>query len=458
MIELLANLFRWLLRQGLTLVFILTILVGFAWVKGELKRADQLGKERAGLATRQEALSTEIAELKQGALQRFKKSQFFESSLTRKRAERQKLWDENFWTRSIPGSDAWTEIKVLDAEIAGYERIVGSVAQASELGGRQLGTLDLVKREVDRQIAELDATLATSFVSRVAAIVDRELPIAVAVLVGVLLVPLGIKAFLYFVVAPWATSRPATRLLPSATGRVAAQEIAGGRVSAVSIPVVLQDNQELLVQPDYLQSTSVHASKDTKWLLNWGIPFASLLSGMFLLTRVSPAGAEPVVLSSVKDPLSELGIIDLAEGAALVVRPRALAGVIQERARTVRITRHWRLGLQAWLTLQLRFLAFHGPAKLVVKGCRGICVERAGSGRMINQAATLGFSADISYGNTRCETFISYLRGKEDLFNDLFSGESGVYVYEETPSAGRATGIGRPLEGFTDALLKAFGV
>ncbi|HZL95841.1 MAG TPA: hypothetical protein VFB99_19445, partial [Vicinamibacterales bacterium] len=83
MMELLARTFRWLLRQGLTLVLILTILVGFAWVKGELKRADQLAKERAGLATRQEALASEIAELKQGALQRFRKSQFFELSLTR---------------------------------------------------------------------------------------------------------------------------------------------------------------------------------------------------------------------------------------------------------------------------------------------------------------------------------------------------------------------------------------
>ncbi len=458
MIELLAGVLKWLLRQSLVLVVILTMLVGFAWVEGELKRADQLAKERAALTTRQEALSREVAALKQGALERSGKSQFFESSLIRKRAERQKLRDESFWTRYIPGSDAWTQIRMLDAEIAGLERIVGSVAQANELGRRKFGALELARLEVDRQIAEVDATLASSLVWRVKAIVERELPLAVGILVGMLLVPLGIKAFLYFVLAPWAASRPATRLLPSATGRIAAHEIAGGRVSAVSVPIVLQANEELLIQPDHLQSTSLQASKDTKWLLDWRFPFASLLSGMYLLTRVSPAGAEPVVLSSTKDPLSELGVIDVAEGAAFVVRPRALAGVIQDSARPIRITRHWRLGLHAWLTLQLRFLAFHGPARLVVKGCRGICVERAGGGRLINQAATLGFSADISYGNTRCETFISYWRGKEELFNDLFSGESGIYVYEETPAAGRTAGIGRSLERFTDALLKAFGV
>ncbi len=140
-----------------------------------------------------------------------------------------------------------------------------------------------------------------------------------------------------------------------------------------------------------------------------------------------------------------------------VCRPRALVGVIQDPGKPIRITRHWRFGLQAWLTLQLRFLAFHGPAQLILGGCRGIRIERAGAGRLINQAATLGFSGQVAYGNARCETFLSYLTGKEELFNDLFTGDSGVYAYEETP-AGRAAGIGGPLHGATDAILKAFGV
>lgn len=231
-------------------------------------------------------------------------------------------------------------------------------------------------------------------------------------------------------------------------------------MSAVSQAIVLAENQELLIQPDYLQSTSLRAGKKTKWLLNARLPFASLLSGMYLLTRVSPAGTEPVVISSIKDPLSEVGIIDLADGAAFVCQPRSLAGVIQDRNHPIRITRHWRLGsVHSWLTLQLRFLVFHGPGQLVMKGCRGIRIESAGRGRLINQAATLGFSANLDYANTRCETFMSYWSGKEELFNDLFTGESGVYVYEEMPDLKRASGItGRGLEGFTDALLRAFGV
>jgi len=262
----------------------------------------------------------------------------------------------------------------------------------------------------------------------------------------------------YFVVAPWVSRRPAMRLLPSAAASFARERNAAGSVSAVSIPLVLRESEELFVQPEYLQSTPLHAKKDTRWLLNWSIPFASLLSGMFLLTRVRSADAEPVVVSSTKDPLAELAVVELAESAAFVCRPRALAGVVQERSKAVRITRHWRFGLHAWLTLQFRFLVFHGPSQLILRGCRGVRIERAGPGRLINQAATLGFSAEIAYGNTRCETFMSYLTGKEDLFNDLFTGDSGVFAYEETPAADRVAGIGRPLQGFADAILKAFGV
>lgn len=113
----------------------------------------------------------------------------------------------------------------------------------------------------------------------------------------------------------------------------------------------------------------------------------------------------------------------------------------------------------AWLTLQLRYLVFHGPAQLLIKGCRGIRVERAGSGRRINQAATIGFSANVEYSTSRCETFASYLMGNQELLNDGFSGEVGFYVYEELPNYGRRSGIaGRGLEGLTDSVLKVFGV
>lgn len=472
--KLLSGVFKWLARQAATLLLILAVLIAGAWLNGELKKAGDLDSDRAALVAQAGQLMQRVDELKRSAEERARKVQSaavnLGSVLERTRAERQKLWDEHPWARKIPLTEVSIRLAALDAEIAVYETAIGKVGQVKQAADNQLNALlvqnHLAVEQINKKIAGIDDKLDRAFFGRVAAVIYRELPTALGVLLGIIFLPIGIKAFFYFIVAPRATARPPIRLLPAASGSVgspSAQARGGngrGRMSAVSQAIVLGENQELLIQPEYLQSTSLQARKTTKWLLDAKFPFSSLLSGMFMLTRVSPAGAEPVVVSATKDALSEVGIIDLGDGAAFVCQPRSLAGVVQDRRKPLRITRHWRLAsLQAWLTLQLRFLVFHGPGQLILKGCRGIRIESPGTGRLINQAATLGFSANLDYANTRCETFASYWTGKEDLFNDLFTGGSGVYVYEEIPDLKRTTGItGRGLEGFTDALLKVFGV
>ncbi len=287
-----------------------------------------------------------------------------------------------------------------------------------------------------------------------------QLPLALAILMAALLAPVVIKAFLYFVVAPLAGRMAPIQILEH--GNAAA--VPAMAVSAVSVPLEIEPGQELLVHPDFLQSSSQPARKRTQWFLNYQLPFASLASGMFALTRIQPENghATRVVVSSQQDAFGEVGVLELPEGASMVLQPRALAGVVKPQGTPVAISRHWRLGsLHAWLTLQLRYLVFHGPCQLILKGCRGVRAEapQADQPRLINQAATLGFSANLQYRNTRCETFISYLRGKEDLFNDLFAGGPGRFVYEEMPAGGRRSGItGRGLEGLTDAVLKVFGI
>ena len=288
----------------------------------------------------------------------------------------------------------------------------------------------------------------------------RALPTALWILVGLMLVPLVLKTFLYFVLAPLAARLPPIRVIADPQ----APELPAPRASAVSLPFEVGTGEEILVHADFLQSSSQPAQKETQWFLNPRLPFTSIASGMFILTRIRPepgTGAH-VVVSSQNDAFGEVGAIQVPERAALVVQPRSLAGVVKRIGPPVRITRHWRLAsIHAWLTLQLRYLAFHGPCTLVLKGCRGVRAEQpdAGRPRVINQAATLGFSANLDYRNTRCETFVSYLRGKEALFNDLFAGGPGLFVYEEMPAGGRRGGIiGRGLEGALDATLKAFGI
>jgi len=71
----------------------------------------------------------------------------------------------------------------------------------------------------------------------------------------------------------------------------------------------------------------------------------------------------------------------------------------------------------------------------------------------------MGFSANLLYSTTRTETFFPYLMGEQELFVDSFDGGDGYYIYEEMPNYGKKSGIiGRGLEGFTDSLLKVFGI
>lgn len=297
-------------------------------------------------------------------------------------------------------------------------------------------------------------------VQRLLAAARAQLPTALWILVGLMLAPLLVKTFLYFVLAPLAGRLPPIRIIAAAPG----DALTVPRASAVSLPFEIGPGEEILVHADFLQSSSQPARKETQWFLNPRLPFTSLASGMFILTRIRPEGdaGAHVVVSSQNDAFGEVGAIQLPAQAALIVQPRSLAGVVKHIGAPLRISRHWRLAsIHAWLTLQLRYLAFHGPCTLVLKGCRGVRAEQPDPGRprVINQAATLGFSANLDYRNTRCETFVSYLRGKEALFNDLFAGGPGLFVYEEMPATGRRRGIvGRGLEGALDAALKAFGI
>lgn len=92
-----------------------------------------------------------------------------------------------------------------------------------------------------------------------------------------------------------------------------------------------------------------------------------------------------------------------------MLHSRAIAAVAQPLDRPLRVTSHWRPGsLSAWLTLQLRVLAFHGPARVIIKGGRGVRVLRAERGRIFGQDHLVGFSTDLAYSVSRTETLWPY--------------------------------------------------
>ncbi len=275
-------------------------------------------------------------------------------------------------------------------------------------------------------------------------------------LLGILLLPFAIRTVLYYVVAPIAERRRAIGL--SIPGIETASQTLPIPESKASQAIELGPDEEMLVRQGFLQSSPARADMRTQFLLDWSSPFASLASGMALLTRVRGDGTTSVI-STDDDPFAEVAVLTLAEGSSLVLQPRALAAVVQPRDKPLRIISRWRLfSFNAWLTQQLRFLVFHGPARLVLKGSRGVRVEAVDAGRRFGQDQLVGFSADLAYRVTRNETFVPYLLGREPLLRDRVEGGTGILVLEEAPRAGRRKGARGALEGMFDAALKAFGI
>jgi len=290
---------------------------------------------------------------------------------------------------------------------------------------------------------------------------SRELlPLAVTILLGIIFMPILVRMFFYFIVAPIAS-----RIGPVYLDKQAktSRDI-GFTGSQVSVDYTLRSDQQMMVHHDFLQSSGKTAHCTTKFLLNWRYPLTSLASGMYLLTKIKPndESKTKVVLSSQNDALGEIAIVKIPKETSVVVHPRSLAGVVTKRGETVRITSKWRLfSLHAWITFQFRYLVFHGACDLIMRGCRGIKCEYIDSDepRLINQSATLGFTPTTEYANSRCETFIAYWRGADSLFNDQFGGRNGFVIYEEMPDKASQDQISkRGMEGVVDSLLKVFGI
>ncbi|WP_374328145.1 hypothetical protein [Azonexus sp.] len=288
--------------------------------------------------------------------------------------------------------------------------------------------------------------------------VRKVAPLALWIVVGFIVMPIGLKIVFYYVLAPLAErQRPIRLLVTESTTDIASN----GETSSVSKPISLRPGEDLIVLPEFLQAYTPDDCRISAewWLKGCGI-LSSYAAGMRNLTKVSPLNETSVVVSVGKDSLNELIVIDVPEGASVCLRPTHLIGIIRQTGGTLAISRQWRLlNLQAWLTLQLRYIVFHGPAKLIVKGCRGVVVQDALNGGTVSQQLTIGFSADLDYGALRAETFAAYLFGGKPLLKDRFIGPRGVYVYEEIPHPTKSGGLGsKGMDVFVDAALRVFGL
>lgn len=391
--------------------------------------------------------------------------------------------EQKHWVKSrVPGTSEYEELQALSAQLAylltdnqradaNYRRQLAVVNGTLSLP--PLAPLAIPPSAVNDALQPLRVRMddlrhleRANWVGKLWRPVQEVLQTALLILLSVVITPVAIKALFYFVLAPLAERSPPVRLLPDSDGVLTLES----GTSSVSRAITVDTAHELLVHPEFLQSASVGGEKTTQWLLNWRFALTSLSAGLVALTRIRCDVPETFVVSATHNALAEIGVLNLPAGSAVVMQPHNLVGVIQRRDTPLRITAHWRLtSLHAWLTLQLRYLALHGPVRLIVQGGRGVRLELATGGRAINQAATIAFSANLLYSTRRCETFPAYLFGQKELLNDCFGStrgadmlekhDAGFFVYEELPHAERKAGItGRGLEGLTDSVLKVLGV
>ena len=404
------------------------------------------------------------------------------SSFKAARAARDRHARANPVLGRIPGMEAWLELRVLRREanrlaqecISKGEDLSAAQARLDTARAMRQADIEQVVAASASILEPLDDLIATRKdalesarrqAEKIQRSMQRVFAEALGILIIVTLVPLGIKAFWYWVVAPYAEKQPPIRLAArpavGAEGSPAptTEPAPVARISAVSQEVIVGEYEELLVHPEFLQRSAARGRKDTKWLFSWRYPLTSVAARLVALDRLRASSPASYVVSSKTDPFAEIGLIELPAESTFVLQPRHLIGVVQVIDRPIRIHRRWRCNWHAVITLQFRYLMFEGPGKLIVQGCRGVRLEQAGGGRSIDQGATMGFSATLDYSPRRSETFSAYMMGTRALFNDNFAGEPGFYVYEEMPYYGKRPGIaGRGLEGLTDGLLKVFGI
>lgn len=306
-----------------------------------------------------------------------------------------------------------------------------------DMARRAVGTQQRLRQDavdkaalVRRRIDELGQT----WPQRMLDLLRRHGPAGLTVAIGVLVLPLVLRTIRYFVIAPLVSLAAPIRLASSDSGEL--QCAAAVR----RLEVALEPGARMLVRSSWLKEyDAAAATKRTQWLWRWDAPLISYAARLVELTRVEagPHGAR-ISLWGGSDPDCHIARISLEDHPGLVFHPRNLVALV-ERPGALRLRRRWRLtSLQAWCTLQLRFILVEGSGTIVLWSPGGIEAARPeGDQRGVSPEAVAGFDGRLAYAVRRNETFWPYLRGREPLFDDVFQGDACYLVSVASPGAGR---------------------
>ena len=474
--------FRWIFEKfaGATLIVVLGLAAGGLWlflrdnVDFDLDQLRQDAKRtingertntRVALADVQQRMDRQAAEIraKQGRV------------ALADRAIAQLREVDSLWDRYIGHSvQQQANAAQLAKTRATRAELTAQIKQAQQEFTRMTWTRDgleiaLGKLDATLNAAEAKQSKAIRYLERVWNYQLGRPPMRMAVkwwvytfLVLYILGPTAGKIGMYFLVAPFVMRGRPVRLAETLE---ALPEVAESRVA---VEISLRPGERLWVKEKFLQTSDEGLKRTTRYLLDWRIPLTCLATRLVELIELrhgGQRGEQRLTLSNQSDPHSELAVITLADGASLVLRPSFLAGVVTAENRRLQIRRRWQLfRWQAWVTLQFRFFEFVGPCQLVVAGSRGVRAERlteregnAMPARRTNQDATMGFTPNLDYRPVRAETFWSYYRGMNPLFDDLFAGQ-GLFLCQQVSASGDASKARRFWAGVWSGVMRVFGL
>lgn len=483
MTELIAKIVKWIWNKLLVLAILVLIFLGAKWfhsewesVSQQLKQASLLEDKIENAKAEMSTLEIQTSEFGGEARKAFEEINSSEkltaaawAAAQRAREEYDAASSQVGWYQYAFDQDkvkkqglAWSEFEVKHAAATALQKTTDALRDAQENApwsehqkkmAAQQSQITALETERASLLDSAGKTPAQKFVLAV-----REvLPHALWTLAGIIAAPFVIKAFLYFVLAPMISRARPVKIIPDASGDTLASS------SHVSTSIELSPGDELIVHSSYLQAAGAGPGKKTLWIFSWRMPFTSIAAGLYAMVAVRNRSAEntQVTVSPKADLFDKVCDVQIPENGAMVIYPRSLIGMVLKKGQSPQITRRWNFSLHSWITFQFRYIIIHGPARLLIKGCRGVRAQAVTptTPSMQDQLATLGFTANLSYSGVRCETFLDYLLGRDELFNDCFSDAHGYYLTEEVPNVNRKKGIfGRGLEGLIDGTLKAFGI
>lgn len=270
------------------------------------------------------------------------------------------------------------------------------------------------------------------------------------------------RLFVWFVPGAWVERRRKPLAFPEWH---CAPETITTTSNQVSLEVRVKAGEVAWFRDDYLDRTT--RPKGTKFgllpIFSKRFWLMSLIDGLWWMTVIKGDSENKTnfKVSDTDDSASEFAVVEIPANSSLIIRPHFIVGLTFPADSPPKLKRHWRLmQLEAWCVGQLWFFELSGPARVVLRGARGVqlhaSVDDDSIETRLNPGSLIGFSPTTKLYICRGESLWQYLANEAPFYNYSFEG-NGMFLTHETQEKSPRSGPLSWLAGISDALLKLAG-